>query len=101
MRNDQHGLQRLSCLPDGDLHWPLDAKPAAAPAPAAAPDAAAEGSGGGGGEAADGDDGILMMGSYDESPAPSATAGDSGPDSGGVVARELKAPTVLELVEPL
>jgi len=60
--------------------WPVDAKPAAAPAPAAAADAAAE-DGGGGGEAAGDDDGIMMMGSDDEAeaapPAP-LPAGEGG-----------------------
>jgi hypothetical protein len=57
--------------------WPVDAKPADAPAPAAAADAAA--GGGGGGEATESDDGILMMPSDDEAePAPPASqpAGD-------------------------
>jgi hypothetical protein len=64
--------------------WPVDAKPADAPAPAAAADAAAEScSGGSGGcEATESDDGILMMASDDEAePAPpsSQPAGDGGP----------------------
>ncbi len=62
--------------------WPVDAKPADAPAPAAAADAAAEGCGGGG-EATESNDGILMMASDDEAePAPppaSQPAGDGGP----------------------
>jgi len=63
-----------------EARWPVDAKPAAAPAPAAAAAAAAE-NGGGGGEAAGDDDGIMMMGSDDEAeadpPAP-LPAGDGG-----------------------
>ncbi len=58
--------------------WPVDAKPAAAPAPAAAANAAAAGCCGSG-EAADGDDWILTMGSYDGTePAPPASQLASG-----------------------
>jgi hypothetical protein len=68
-------VRRMSAYID---RWPVDAKPAAAPAPAAAADAAAED--GGGGVAADGDDGILMMGSDDEAnPPASQPAGEGWP----------------------
>ena len=70
-------VRRMSAYID---RWPVDAKPAAAPAPAAADDTAAE-DGGGGGEAAGDDDRILMMGSDDEAapdPPASQPAGDCG-----------------------
>jgi hypothetical protein len=66
-------VRRMSAYID---RWPVDAKPAAAPAPAAAADAAADG------EAAGDDDRILMMGSDDEAapnPPASQPAGNGGP----------------------